>query len=101
VEGEEMNFPQIAFVVIAVELGVLIYLLYSGVMALCDEIIATRTAVLKELEKIDQHLSVGFAKEIEEHNQDLQKRWAQLWPSSQFKPTMKADTPVEDPNSAG
>jgi hypothetical protein len=80
---------QIIPIVVAVEIGVLIYFLYIGVKALCDEIIATRTALLTKLKEIEQHLAVGFAKEIGEHNDDTLTRWAD------FQSAMKAS---RDPN---
>jgi len=90
--GRELNTVEILLVVIVIAFGVLIYLLYSGVMALCDEIIAARIAVLAQLEKIEQHLSVGFAKETEEYHRDLLARWADL------KSAMNDAVPNEDPN---
>jgi hypothetical protein len=84
---------QIIPIVVAIEIGVLIYFLYVGVRALCDEIIATRTVLLTKLKEIEQHLAVGFAKEIGEHNDDVSARWAD------FQSAMKAgkDPGMEHP----
>ena len=56
---------EILLVLILGALVVLILTIYRGVMAMCDEIIATRDKLSGQLKRIQSDIAIGFDDEIE------------------------------------